>query len=78
MVPNIDWLQEFWKSAQQASPFGAMGAVICLWIVWRRLNKALDKVEVMGQRSIEALVQVERTLDALLDRKVTRRRSHRG
>lgn len=78
MGPGVDWLQEFWRSAQQASPFGAMGAVLGLWIVWRRLNKALEKVEVMGQRSIEALVQVERTLDILLQQKRPRRRTHRG
>lgn len=66
MNPGMDWLQEFWRSAQQASPFGAMGAVICLWIVWRQLNKERAKVDVIAARSIEALVQVERTLDSLL------------
>lgn len=71
---GIDWLQEFWKSAQQASPFGAMGAVICLGIVWRRLIKAQDKLEIVTARSIEALVQVERTLDSLLPPKQRRNR----
>lgn len=75
MTPGVDWLQEFWKSAQQASPFGAMGAVLCLWIVWRRLVRLQDKMEIIAGRSIEALVQVERTLDALLPRQQRRKRS---
>lgn len=61
-----DWLAEFWKAAQQASPFGAMGAVIVCFVVWRRLIKTQDKVELLATKSIEALVQVERTLDTLL------------
>lgn len=62
----VDWLQEFWRAAQQASPFGAMGAVIVATVLWRKLNKERDKVDVIAARSIEALVQVERTLDSLL------------
>lgn len=68
MNPPTDWLLELWRSAQQASPFGAMGAVICLYVVWRAYRKSQQDLLDVSVRGIQALTQVERTLNSLLDR----------
>lgn len=67
-----DWLVEFWKAAQQASPFGAMGAVLALIILWRAYRKGQDDLLQVTVRAIESQVNVERTLDSVIKEKFGR------
>lgn len=76
-MPTTDWLVDFWKAAQQASPFGAMGSVLGLIVLWRAYRQSQRQLLEVTVQGLKALNGVERALDAVLNGQKRRRRATR-